>query len=114
MPFDEEGEWEDFTDEEFIESPQELSEMGKWFQAYGGVSDGQFMANYLYMCGLETAALNLADAVDGVIDFYETNGESIFGKEIYYDESVLRWRELETGLFFREPHANLKDWTEWL
>jgi hypothetical protein len=114
MPFDEEGNWEDYEDEEFIESPRELSEMGLLLSESCSVMVGRELANQLYMSGMTTAALSVANSVDLLTDFYTENSLVMFGKELWYDENVERWRETETGIFARDCLMNPLDFSRWV
>jgi hypothetical protein len=87
------------------EEYKHLKELGYDSRHYGDVEAFEDLIEFAYEYGLDELAERLTQDYFNAIDFYEERLDYM----AYYDHSVNRWRDVETGRFIPDPYEWVRD-----
>jgi hypothetical protein len=82
-----------------------LREKGYAAYHYGDIEAIQALMEYAEEFGLDELYDSLREYWEEGIEFWESENDY----EIYYDDSVKRWRDAETGRFVADPYKQLEE-----
>ena len=87
------------------EEYEHLKELGYNTRHYGDVEALEDLIKFAYQYGLDELGDRLTQDYFQAIEFYEEQ----LDYTAYYDHSVKRWRNIETGMFIPDPYRWIRD-----
>jgi len=87
------------------EDYEHLRELGYNARHFGDVEAFEDLIEFAYRYGLEELGDRLTEDYFDAIDYYEER----LGYTAYYDHTVKRWRDVETGRFVPDPYEWVRD-----